>query len=129
TSVTLSTTCTTDCRFQFYRHNESQGLAVSLIELAKQTRGRYLARQDADDWSSPKRLEKQSAFLDAHPAVAAVGCAFQVHDENEIYLDTLRPWTSPRLIRRALRRRNPFAHGSLMFRRDAFLAVGGYRAS
>jgi glycosyltransferase involved in cell wall biosynthesis len=40
------------------------------LELA---RGEYLANADSDDWSYPQRLARQVGFLDAHPAIAAVG--------------------------------------------------------
>lgn len=40
------------------------------IELA---RGEYIARMDADDVCLPQRLEKQVAFMDAHPEVGLCG--------------------------------------------------------
>lgn len=40
------------------------------LELA---RGRYVAMLDSDDWAHPRRLEKQVAFLEAHPKVATLG--------------------------------------------------------
>jgi glycosyltransferase involved in cell wall biosynthesis len=40
------------------------------LELA---RGRYIARQDADDISLPDRLGKQISFLETHPSCALVG--------------------------------------------------------
>ena len=43
------------------------GLAVS--------RGDYIARQDGDDWSHPKRFEKQFDFLESRPDYAVVSSA------------------------------------------------------
>ena len=51
-------------------------------------RGKYIARIDDDDyWIDDRKLEKQSAFLDAHPDYVVVGSGVVVVDggENERY--------------------------------------------
>src|SRR5947208_15727245 len=52
---------------------ENLGLARSLNRGLGMASAPYVARQDADDVSLPDRFEKQAAFLDAHPSIAAVG--------------------------------------------------------
>jgi glycosyltransferase involved in cell wall biosynthesis len=44
-------------------------LAARLNECIDRARGRYLARMDADDVAYPDRLERQMAFLVAHPEI------------------------------------------------------------
>jgi glycosyltransferase involved in cell wall biosynthesis len=46
----------------------------------KEARGEFIARQDADDISEPQRLERQVAFLQAHPEVALLGTWFTTID-------------------------------------------------
>jgi len=48
-------------------------LGARLNECIERARGRYIARMDADDIAYPLRLEKQAAFLEAHPEVDLTG--------------------------------------------------------
>jgi glycosyltransferase involved in cell wall biosynthesis len=53
-----------------------RGLAAALNRGVSLARGRYIARQDHDDWAKPTRLKKQVAFMEANPDCALVGtCA------------------------------------------------------
>lgn len=51
----------------------NQGVAISANRGLSLARGRYIARQDHDDFSFPDRLEKQVAFLDKFPEVLSIG--------------------------------------------------------
>ena len=44
-------------------NRENRGLIASLNEGIEKTKGRYIARMDADDISLPDRFEKQIEFL------------------------------------------------------------------
>jgi glycosyltransferase involved in cell wall biosynthesis len=81
-----------------------------------------VARADADDVCRPRRLERQVAFLRAHPDVAIVGGAVRrLGRRLGGPPDAARiRWTALYL--------NPIANPTLMFRRAAALAVGGYPA-
>ena len=57
-------------------HQENAGLSWALNRGISLARGRYIARQDHDDWARPTRLEKQVAFMEANPDFALLGtCA------------------------------------------------------
>ncbi len=63
----------TDSRIRLINNEENLKLIATLnkgIELAK---GKYIARMDADDISLPQRLEKQYAYMEAHPEVGLLG--------------------------------------------------------
>jgi glycosyltransferase involved in cell wall biosynthesis len=117
-----------DARFRMIIHDKPQGLTTSLIESAREARGQFLARQDADDWSEPNRLMRQMEAFRQSPGVVAIGSRFAVHDTDGRYLDVVESVSNSFLARRMLRRRNPFAHGSLLFSRSAYERVGGYRS-
>ncbi len=107
---------------------EGIGLAGALALAARESRGEFLARQDDDDRSRPARLERQVRHLLAHPNVAVLGTSASIIDEQG---RTIAPYplpSSPEEIRRTLRRAVPFVHGSVVMRRGAYEAAGGYRA-
>src|SRR5690348_14444520 len=89
-----------DSRFKVFQHDVSRGLTASLTELAEQSKAKFLARQDADDWSEPDRLEKQLAYLQEYPKIGVTGCYFDIHDADGNYLDTVRPFHHNALIKR-----------------------------
>ncbi|MBJ6801038.1 glycosyltransferase family 2 protein [Geomonas propionica] len=114
-----------DPRLRIIRH-DNLGLTRSLNLAIAQARGEYVARQDADDRSLPERLAIQAEFLDSHPELALVGTAVKVISSAGAELATFRHPTEPAEIAVTLRTYNCFWHGSIMFRRDSFLELGGY---
>jgi len=63
----------TDPRLRRFRQPVNLGVAAAVNLAHAVAEGAYLARMDADDIARPDRLDKQVAFLDAHPAVWACG--------------------------------------------------------
>ena len=106
------------------------------IELALQTgvaalaqRGvKYAARIDAGDLATPYRLEKQLAYMEAHPETAALGMWTHVVSTEGAPLFDLRPPTEPAAIRRVMLLRSCFSHPTIMLRVTAVMETGNYRA-
>ena len=61
---------------------QRRGLAARLNQAIELARGRYLARMDADDIAYPERLERQLAFLEAHPEVDLLGSGMMVFADD-----------------------------------------------
>lgn len=104
---------------------EPLGLVEALRRGLAETTAPVVARMDADDVSLPTRLERQLAALSEE--VALVGCGFEAMDEQGRQIAS---WLLPpddASLRRRLLLRNPFAHGSVLFRREAVDRAGGYR--
>lgn len=57
------------------------GLASALNTGLAEARGRYIARQDADDWSAPDRLARQVAWLEARPDVDVLATTVSFVDD------------------------------------------------
>jgi len=106
------------------------GLTQALIRGCAAARGRYIARQDGDDLSMPDRLRLQAGMLDADPSLVFVSCWSEVIGPGgEPLIKYQRPGTKAAAKGMLLRERcGPPGHGSVMFRRDAYESVGGYRA-
>jgi glycosyltransferase involved in cell wall biosynthesis len=107
-------------------HQENAGLARALNCGISLARGRYIARQDHDDWAKPTRLEKQVTFMEANPDCALLGTCAEIWVGDE---PTQRVHDFPAedaALRFELLFHNPFVHSSVMMRRSALDAVGGY---
>jgi glycosyltransferase involved in cell wall biosynthesis len=115
----------TDPRVRVY-HQEDKGLAAALNRGISLARGRYIARQDHDDWALQTRIAQQVAFLDANPDHALVGTRAEIwvgdtptgrfHDHPTEDAD----------LRFALLFNNYFVHSSVMMRKAALDEVGVY---
>ena len=82
-----------DERVRIIRNSENIGITKSLNVGLKQAKGKYIARMDADDISLPPRLEKEFAYMEAHPDVILCGTSVGILDEenNLSPLKTFRP--------------------------------------
>lgn len=116
-----------DGRIRLVETGRNIGLPAALNAGLREARGEYIARQDADDRSLPGRLEAQVALLDASPDIHAVGAWFQSIDGQGALFGCNRPaGASPEIAEQLAAGLNPLAHGSVAFRRETVLDLGGY---
>ena len=80
-----------DNRIIIIENEKNLGLPCSLNRGIDICQGKYIARMDTDDICYPDRLQKQVAFMDAHPEYIVLGAWADVFldDENHI----LKTWT------------------------------------
>ena len=64
------------------QNERNMGLNHTLNRCLQAATGEYVARMDGDDISLPPRLEKEVAFLDAHPEYAIVSTPMIFFDES-----------------------------------------------
>jgi glycosyltransferase involved in cell wall biosynthesis len=105
----------------------ARGLPATLNAGLARARGELIVRQDSDDWSETRRIERQVAFLRVHDEIALCGTAAWMHQQDGTPLWRTRAVAMPAAIRAALERGNPFVHGSTVYRRETALGIGGYR--
>jgi glycosyltransferase involved in cell wall biosynthesis len=104
-----------------------RGLTASLNRGLAVSKGAFIARHDADDWSAPARLDRQLEWFRAHPDTTVLGSDAWTHQQDGVPLWRLHLPATHAEILSALPLGNPFVHGSVMFRRSAAAAAGGYR--
>ena len=116
-----------DSRIRFFRHEANLGQAAAQNTGIAAAKGAFLAAMDSDDISTPQRLEKQLAFLQANPDIGLVGAHQRFVDKD------LNPLTSYKLPRsHAIIVLNLFVGASLhgptiMIRREFLTEAGGFR--
>jgi glycosyltransferase involved in cell wall biosynthesis len=111
---------------------EGRGLVRALEFGRAACRGAFIARMDADDLAHPDRLRLQAEWLQSHPTAAAVGSLVEIAPQPLTPgLLRLERWlneqVSPEQLSAARFVDMPLVHPSLMLRRDALEAVGGFR--
>jgi glycosyltransferase involved in cell wall biosynthesis len=116
-----------DARFRHERGDRPRSMAEARNHLLAQARGDLVAILDADDVCQPGRLAAQVAFLRDNPGIDVLGTAIELIDADDRSLGFRSHPTTDETIRRRLRRSNPIAHPSVMFRRRAVIDAGGYR--
>lgn len=118
-----------DPRVRVIANPANKGQTPCLNQGLAACRGGWVARQDADDLSHPRRFSRQMAHVAGHPEVVLLGTQGILINEGGVrmgLLDVPRDangiaWCAPFL--------NPFLHTAVMFRRDVVLAAGGYDES
>ena len=109
-------------------HQENRGLIDSLNYSCGLTRGKYIARMDADDIAVKDRLMWQVDFMEKHPEVGVVGGAIEVINATGKSLKTYRYPIENRQIRSGLfRGTSLLCHPAALMRKEAFVSVKGYR--
>ncbi len=117
----------TDPRIKAFQTNFKQ-LSFNLNYGLMQTKAEYIARMDADDIAKPQRLERQIAYLEAHPDIDVLGTAYELLGNNDEGKIITLPATD-KSIRRRLPFRFCFCHPSVIFKREAILNHGGYQGA
>jgi glycosyltransferase involved in cell wall biosynthesis len=95
-----------------------EGLAVSWFDV--------VARMDADDVAMPHRFEVELPLI-ADADIVGGGLLEFVTDTDDIVGQRVPP-TDPAQIQRYARMHDPFNHPTVIYRRRAVLAAGGYGA-
>lgn len=113
--------------FNIVTLKENRGLGIALCKGVEACSNEIIVRMDTDDYSCPERVERQLEAMEKYSA-DIVSCnigEFQktidvVHKYKEV------PETHPEIYQYA-KRRNPFNHPSVVFRKSKVLQAGNYQ--
>lgn len=106
---------------------ENIGLGKALDVGLKECRNEIIARMDTDDISLVERCEKQIKKFNEDPELAIVGTMIdEFYDEPTNIVSSRIVPTEHTEIKKFMRRRSPFNHPAVMFKKSAVIASGGY---
>lgn len=112
----------TDPKVKLITHAQNRGLVSTLNEGLRISRGKYIARMDADDRMHPDRLARQVAYMEAHADTAVVASFVDLMNADDEIIgtwDTDRSVVQPGDIKAMMARTNCIAHPSVLIRRSA----------
>lgn len=117
-----------DSRIKLIVNEKNIGLIKSLNKGLGISKGKYIARMDADDIAIPTRISKQVEFIENNKDISMVGAKNIYIDENGVRLNTkdLRA-TSYENIKIGLKFSNMFSHPTMLYKRRDIIKIGGYK--
>ncbi len=121
-----------DSRFHVV-NNPGRGIVDALNHGLELSQAELVARMDADDIMHSTRLHRQWTFMQSTPMLSLCATQVQLFPEDIIqsgYQEYIR-WQNRCLstqdIARQIYIESPFAHPSVMFKKDDVITLGGFR--
>lgn len=104
------------------------GLGNALNEGIKHCKNELVARMDSDDIAYPDRCEKQMMVFNTYPEVSICSGIVEEFtvDSNIVNIKRVPPETNAEILEFA-KKRNPFNHPCVMYKKSAVEAVGSYQ--
>ena len=108
-----------DQRIRISRNPQNLRLQKSLNRGLSLVKGEYVVRIDADDVCALNRLERQVAFMQAHPELSLSFCRFLLLRNGAIVRQPFNMRADPDAVRALLLVTNPVIHPGVIARADA----------
>ncbi|MDE9444682.1 glycosyltransferase [Xenorhabdus bovienii] len=104
------------------------GLGNALNFGLSQCKNNIVARMDTDDICLPNRFEKQITYMDKNPEITILGSNVLEYDETMSKIIGQKSLAlSYDEILQLIKKRNPFNHMSVIFKKDAIINSGSYQ--
>jgi len=116
TIQTLQSFAAGDSRIRLLLNDRNKGQTACLNQGLREAKGKWIARQDADDLSLPGRLASQWAVIQSCPDLILVGVNGWIIDEKGSCCGLIHAPLHDSGIRWSMPFRNPFIHTGVMFR-------------
>ena len=112
------------------RLEKNGGLGNALNIGIKQCKNELVARMDSDDISRPDRCERQLEMFKSHPEISICsGTIEEFTSSTDVIIGKRELPEHDEKIKVFSRKRNPFNHPAVMFRKTIIEAAGGYNES
>lgn len=111
-----------------YRLDKNEGLGNALNAGINHCKNELVARMDSDDVAYPDRCEKQIDVFNTHPEVSICSGIVEEFTTDPEVVDARRvlPETNAKIMEFA-KKRNPFNHPCVMYKKSAVEAAGSYK--
>lgn len=115
-------------KMKIIRLAQNVGLGQALNEGLQHCAHEWVFRMDTDDICASNRFEKQCHFIKNNPDIAILGTQISEFIEQEDDVVHMRkvPILANEIYQFA-KKRNPFNHMTVAYKKSAILAVGGYQ--
>ncbi len=113
--------------FNVIKLKENSGLGKALDAGLNECRNDLVARMDADDISLPTRCEKLLNLFENNPILALAGTNIdEFYDDPKNIVSSRVVPSDYESIVKFIRRRSPFNHPTVMFKKSEVVRCGGY---
>ena len=116
-----------DTRLNVKINERNLGYLKTINKLLAMTSGEFIAFQDADDISHYDRFGDQLSYLKSRPEISILGTNFSEIDIEGQVIRKVNVEDNSEKIKELLVTRNPFQKPSIMFRREVYDTIGGFR--
>ncbi|MCX7744996.1 MAG: glycosyltransferase [Flavobacteriales bacterium] len=117
-----------DPRIKLINLPTNAGVTKALQRGLLHSKGKYIARLDADDLALPDRLAFQVQYMESHPDIVLMGSSYQLIDEEDNVIKYVNIAKKDLEIRWKLLFKNPFIHSTVIFRHSVLTKNNlGYR--
>lgn len=117
-----------DKRIAIITHKVNQKQTAAANTAIKHSKGKYLARMDADDIALPNRLDRQVTFMKENSNIGLLGSWVDIIDGKGDVLKTWNTHTTNGYLGWNLLFGTSFAHSSVMMKKELVKKAGYYQA-
>lgn len=114
--------------FNIIRLEKNEGLGYALKIATENCKNELIARMDSDDIAVSDRFEQQLSFFETNPNTDIVGGNISefIGIEDNIVSHRVLP-TADNDLKQYIKKRCPFNHVTVMYKRQAIINAGGYQ--
>jgi len=111
-------------------YEKNRGLGAALNYGLRECKNELVARMDTDDISLPRRCEMELEAFEKYDNLSIVGTDIQLFSSSENELGGIKRMPqAPDELYKYGRRRNPFNHPTVMYKKSVVQECGGYNES
>jgi glycosyltransferase involved in cell wall biosynthesis len=107
-----------DSRIVYLDNGTNNGLIYSLNRGLSESKGKYIARMDADDIALSHRLQVQFDFMESHPEIGICGSVIEVFYDESDKRKIIRFPEDDEAVRAYTYFQAPFCHPTVVMRKD-----------